>query len=190
MTMAARSDTRRLIHEDAPRPAATLRIRLAGRRPDGGRLRPGDWGQGRNPILVYFFAVLLSAWYGGLGPGLLTTALIVVLTSHTTIPSWRVVRLTLGIASGAWISALIDLLISDIELPDGTGLDLIRHLRGGGPPPVAMSGYGSEGDIRASLEAGFAEHLTKPVDLSRLLAAIHRVTASVEAEGSVHESSL
>src|SRR3954454_13430408 len=60
------------------------------------------------PILVYFFAVLLSAWYGGLGPGLLTTALIVLLTSHTTFPSWRVVRLALGIASGAWISALAE----------------------------------------------------------------------------------
>src|SRR5205809_6283327 len=60
------------------------------------------------PILVYFFAVLLSAWYGGLGPGLLTTALIVLLTSHATFPSWRVVRLALGIASGASISALAE----------------------------------------------------------------------------------
>jgi hypothetical protein len=52
------------------------------------------------PILVYFFAVLLSAWYGGLGPGLLTTAVIVVMTSHTSFPFWRVVRLGLGIACG------------------------------------------------------------------------------------------
>jgi PAS domain S-box-containing protein len=83
-----------------------------------------------------------------------------------------------------------DLLISDIELPDGTGLELMRHPVIGRLPAVAMSGYGSEWDIRESLEAGFAEHLTKPVDLNRLIAAIHRVTAArAEAEVSVHTPS-
>ena len=62
------------------------------------------------PILVYFFAVLLSAWYGGLGPGLLTTAAIALMTSHTSFPFWRVVRLGLGIASGISISALAEVL--------------------------------------------------------------------------------
>jgi CheY-like chemotaxis protein len=71
-----------------------------------------------------------------------------------------------------------DLLISDIELPDGTGLELMRQLRGRGLPAIAMSGYGTEEDLRASRSAGFAEHLTKPVDLTRLVAAIHRVTAA------------
>ena len=45
------------------------------------------------PILVYFFAVLLSAWYGGFWPGILTTAVIVLNTSHTSFPYWRIVRL-------------------------------------------------------------------------------------------------
>jgi PAS domain S-box-containing protein len=71
-----------------------------------------------------------------------------------------------------------DLLVSDIELPDGTGLELMRQLRGRGLPAIAMSGYGSEEDVRASQEAGFTEHLTKPVDLTRLLAAVHSVTAA------------
>jgi PAS domain S-box-containing protein len=71
-----------------------------------------------------------------------------------------------------------DLLISDIELPDGTGLQLMQQLRGTGLPAIAMSGYGSDEDVRASLEAGFAEHLTKPVDLTRLIAAIASVTAA------------
>ena len=62
------------------------------------------------PILVYFFAVLLSAWYGGLGPGLLTTAALVLATSHTLFPFWRIVRLGLGIASGVSISALAEVL--------------------------------------------------------------------------------
>jgi PAS domain S-box-containing protein len=74
-----------------------------------------------------------------------------------------------------------DLLISDIELPDGSGLDLMRRLHRRGLRALAMSGYGSEEDVRMSLEAGFAEHLTKPVDLARLLAAVQRVSADVRA---------
>ena len=43
-----------------------------------------------------------------------------------------------------------------------------------------MSGYGSEDDVEQSLAAGFAEHLTKPVDIHRLEDAIRRVTAMIE----------
>ncbi len=72
----------------------------------------------------------------------------------------------------------LDLLISDVELPDGTGLELMQHLRGRGLPAIAMSGYGSEEDVRASLAAGFIEHLTKPIDLTRLIAAVRSATAA------------
>ena len=68
----------------------------------------------------------------------------------------------------------IDVLISDIGLPDGSGLDLMRQLRGH-LKGLALSGYGTEADIRASRDAGFSTHLTKPVDIERLLAAIHEV---------------
>jgi DNA-binding response OmpR family regulator len=75
----------------------------------------------------------------------------------------------------------LDLVISDIELPDGTGLDLMRQLGGRGVPGVAMSGYGSEEDVKASLEAGFSRHLTKPVDVSELEAAIATVTSATRS---------
>ena len=78
----------------------------------------------------------------------------------------------------------LDLLISDIELPDGTGLELMWQLRGRGLPAIAMSGYGSEEDIRASLGAGFKEHLTKPVDLTRLIAAVQSVIAAGRGAGA------
>jgi CheY-like chemotaxis protein len=42
---------------------------------------------------------------------------------------------------------------------------------------VALSGYGTEADIRASAEAGFSAHLTKPVDFADLLATIRQVGA-------------
>jgi PAS domain S-box-containing protein len=74
--------------------------------------------------------------------------------------------------------ARFDLLISDIELPDGTGLELMHGLGGGRTlPGIAMSGFGSEEDLRDSASAGFAEHLTKPIDLNRLESAIRRVTS-------------
>jgi len=39
---------------------------------------------------------------------------------------------------------------------------------------IALTGYGMDSDIAASREAGFVEHLTKPVDLAALEAAIRR----------------
>jgi PAS domain S-box-containing protein len=71
-----------------------------------------------------------------------------------------------------------DLLISDIELPDGTGLELLFGLGGGRTlPGIAISGFGSVEDLQQSASAGFAEHLTKPIDVNRLDSAIRRVTS-------------
>jgi signal transduction histidine kinase len=69
-----------------------------------------------------------------------------------------------------------DLLISDLGLPDGTGFDLMEELRRqGGPPGIALSGYGMEGDVARSREAGFSEHLIKPVAIDRLEAAMRHL---------------
>jgi signal transduction histidine kinase/ActR/RegA family two-component response regulator len=71
-----------------------------------------------------------------------------------------------------------DLLLSDIELPDGDGLYLMRELNTRRPMPgIAVSGFGAPEDLRLSREAGFLDHLTKPVDLNQLDAAIRRVTS-------------
>ena len=70
----------------------------------------------------------------------------------------------------------LDLLVSDLGLPDGTGYDIMRCMHSvHGIPGIAMSGYGMEEDMRRSREAGFAEHLVKPIDLRELIAAIRRV---------------
>jgi PAS domain S-box-containing protein len=70
-----------------------------------------------------------------------------------------------------------DLLISDIGLPDGTGIDLMSRSRSHRPVAIALSGFGSDEDIRRSLDAGFVEHLVKPVDVAALETTIQRVTA-------------
>lgn len=69
--------------------------------------------------------------------------------------------------------APFDLVLSDLGLPDGSGHDLMREL---GPlygfPGIALSGYGMEEDVKESLTAGFARHLTKPVNWTELKVAI------------------
>jgi PAS domain S-box-containing protein len=78
-----------------------------------------------------------------------------------------------------------DLVISDIGLPDGSGLDVIRKLHSMMPVKgIALSGYGMEEDIRRSREAGFAEHLVKPISSHKLLNAVERLVAA-EDEGKL-----
>jgi signal transduction histidine kinase len=72
-----------------------------------------------------------------------------------------------------------DLLISDIALPDGSGLDLMMQLHAISKiPGIAISGFGNNGDIERSLQAGFSEHLIKPIKLENLEVAIERAIAS------------
>jgi CheY-like chemotaxis protein len=75
-----------------------------------------------------------------------------------------------------------DLLISDIGLPDGTGRDLMSVLSTRfGLRGIAFSGFGMEGDVRKSLDAGFSAHLTKPVDFQRLKDEMARALEKADA---------
>ena len=70
-----------------------------------------------------------------------------------------------------------DVLVSDLGLPDGDGYQIMRAVRARRIiPGIAMSGYGMEEDMLKSREAGFTEHLVKPIDLPQLIASIRRVT--------------
>jgi len=78
-----------------------------------------------------------------------------------------------------FIEKTFDLLVSDIALPDATGCELLKELsskdrlRG-----IAMSGFGSDADLAQSREAGFLEHLVKPIDAKALDAAIQRLSVT------------
>ena len=86
------------------------------------------------------------------------------------------------VAAGSLAAALeaagiqtFDLVLSDLGLPDGSGLDLMRDLRDRyGLRGIALTGYGMEDDIRRSREAGFVDHLVKPITYDRLVRAIDR----------------
>src|SRR5262249_13585233 len=74
-----------------------------------------------------------------------------------------------------------DVALVDIGLPSMDGYEVARRLRSlpGVPASmklVAISGYGQERDRRLSAEAGFAEHLVRPVDLDAVLNAVRAET--------------
>jgi CheY-like chemotaxis protein/anti-sigma regulatory factor (Ser/Thr protein kinase) len=72
-----------------------------------------------------------------------------------------------------------DVVISDIDLGDGSGLELIRQIRARRDiPGIAISGYATEEDVRQSLQAGFTIHLAKPITFATLESAIREVTAA------------
>jgi len=73
-----------------------------------------------------------------------------------------------------------DLLLTDINLPDGTGYDLLQRLGSHRPRcAVALSGHGSESDVQLSTAAGFCAHLQKPLRLEHLEAALQRVAVEL-----------
>ena len=74
----------------------------------------------------------------------------------------------------------IDVVVTDLGLPDGSGLDLMRHLQGRRKPTqaIALTGYGRPEDLDETTRAGFQRHLTKPVDVPTLIAAIESLRPS------------
>ena len=66
------------------------------------------------------------------------------------------------------------LLITDMRLPDGTGLDLLRRIEEAGRPErgVVITAYGSPENAVEALKAGAYDYLTKPVDLRQFRAVV------------------
>jgi len=76
------------------------------------------------------------------------------------------------------VEQTFDVIISDVGLPDGSGVSLMHGIR---PfcrtPAIALTAYGSREDIECCRRAGFDLHLAKPADFAALSAAIEKVVA-------------
>ena len=76
----------------------------------------------------------------------------------------------------------LDVLVSDIGMPNQDGYSLLRRVRslppemGGQIPAVALTAYARTEDRRAAFLAGFQSHLAKPVELAELIAVIANLT--------------
>ncbi|WP_133792849.1 hybrid sensor histidine kinase/response regulator [Prosthecobacter fusiformis] len=84
-------------------------------------------------------------------------------------------------------STRLDMLVSDVGLPDGSGMDLMRNLRSREITltGIALSGYGMEEDLQRTRDAGFARHLVKPVKFDQLLQAINELHTSGEMQNPI-----
>jgi PAS domain S-box-containing protein len=83
-----------------------------------------------------------------------------------------------GVQSALLLAAsqVFDVVISDIGLPDGNGIDLMLQLANEyGLRGIALSGYGMAEDLARTQEAGFLAHLTKPINFEQL----HRVLQQI-----------
>jgi signal transduction histidine kinase len=107
-----------------------------------------------------------------------------LLTSH----GYQVVCVPgMGAALRAAEQATFDLMISDLALPDGDGIELLSQVRsrltrvanGTALPAIAISGSVYQEDIARSLQGGFAAHLAKPFDEEALVAAVRKVLGLV-----------
>ena len=88
-----------------------------------------------------------------------------VLTAHTFAESTRILRQT-----------AVDLVITDLRLPDATGIDLIMHIKRQTPETevILMTGYGSVDITIEAIKAGAYYYLEKPYTRDRLLALVDR----------------
>lgn len=78
-----------------------------------------------------------------------------------------------------------DVLLTDLGLPDASGIDLMRALGDRfRQRAIAISGYGTEEDRRTTRDAGFAAHLVKPVEMSAITEALSAVMALPKASSS------
>lgn len=78
-----------------------------------------------------------------------------------------------------------DVVVSDVGLPDRSGLDLMRELSAAyNVPGIAVSGYTDAADVHECTKAGFARHLKKPIDFEALLDAVDELTRTGAGAGA------
>jgi len=97
------------------------------------------------------------------------------------------IRMGVGVVSVGSVAAAkealkgghFDLCLTDMRLPDGEGLDLVRHIAGldGDLPVAVITAYGSTENAVAALKAGAFDYVSKPVGLDQLRALVKSALA-------------
>jgi DNA-binding NtrC family response regulator len=80
-------------------------------------------------------------------------------------------------------AAAPDLVLLDLRLPDGNGLDFLAELAALGedrPQALVLTAYGEIGDAVQAIKLGAADYLKKPIDLDELRLVVERVLASTQ----------
>ena len=79
-----------------------------------------------------------------------------------------------------------DVLLTDLQLPDGSGLDLLQENGGGGAPEVILiTGHASVETAVDALKRGAADYLTKPVDFARVKTVLTNLNRTRELKEEI-----
>ncbi|MGH8750581.1 MAG: sigma-54-dependent transcriptional regulator [Burkholderiales bacterium] len=83
------------------------------------------------------------------------------------------------LSEGRPLAQNAELVLLDLRLPDGNGLDLLTEIRtvdeNKSPGVIVLTAYGEIGDAVQAMKLGAADYLKKPVDLDELLLAVDKV---------------
>jgi two-component system response regulator PilR (NtrC family) len=81
-----------------------------------------------------------------------------------------------------------DVVITDMRLPDGLGIEILVHLRNCQRPErcIVITAHGSAENAVESLKAGAFDYLTKPVDLKQFRAAIASAVQGISGRAGPH----
>jgi DNA-binding response OmpR family regulator len=135
------------------------------------------------PVASSAYSALLVEDHAVIG-GLLTDGLL----SHGYDATWVQ---SVAAANVALRSASYDVALVDLGLPDGDGLDVVRSIRVTSPDTVILiiTAREAEIDIIVGLDAGADDYVTKPVNvtvlLARLRAHLRRTPTRAPGEGAV-----
>lgn len=128
-------------------------------------VKPVEASLEHRPVAVPKARILLVEDHG---PSRATLANLLTRRGHTVSTAASVAE-TLAAA----MDQNFDIVVSDIGLPDGSGYTLMAELREKyNLKGIALTGYGAEKDIVQGADAGFLVHLTKPVNVAQLDAAM------------------
>lgn len=81
-----------------------------------------------------------------------------------------------------------DLVLLDMRLPDGNGMDLLPELIAKGAAVIVMTAYGEVGDAVSAMKMGATDYLKKPIDLEELLLIVDKAQQSVTLKHQVDYS--
>ncbi|PZM16301.1 response regulator [Rhizobium tubonense] len=107
---------------------------------------------------------------------------------HVAADGWEVDWATdLMMATKAVDQTRYAVILLDLRLPDGSGLDLLRHLRNGSRlmPVIILSAYDQISDQIEALRIGAVDYLVKPFDLSELISRISRIATPFKLNPSI-----
>lgn len=81
-----------------------------------------------------------------------------------------------------------DIVLLDMRLPDGSGMDLLAELASKSIPVIVMTAYGEVSDAVSAMKQGATDYLKKPVDLEELLLAIDKAHRSITLKHQLDHS--